>query len=80
MDAPAEIRSAADEDEGITITRRDYDDEVVIAIDFGADVEAALDVVGDTAIVVAGDRQFEFEIPPEATEVTTNDGILLIVK
>lgn len=78
MDAPAEIRSAADEDERITITRRDYGDEAVIAVDFGADVELALDVVGDTAIVVAGDRQLEFEVPPEASKVTTNDGILLI--
>jgi hypothetical protein len=29
-------------------------------------------------IVVAGDRQFEFEVPDEATEFTTNEGMLVI--
>lgn len=78
MEAPAQLRTAANEQEGISIARRRYDGETVIAIDFGPGVVATLDVVGDTAIVVAGDQQFEFEIPAEATEVTTNDGILLI--
>lgn len=79
MEAPAQLRSAADEEEEITIARRAYEDRDVIAIDFGPDVDATVDVVGDTAIVVAGDRQFEFEVPAEATEVTANDGILQIV-
>ena len=78
MEAPRQLRSAADERENITITRREYDDENVIAVDFGPGVEASVDVVGDTAIVVAGDQQFEFEIPAEATEVTANDGVLVI--
>lgn len=78
MEAPAPLRSAADEQEGIMIARRNYDGEDVIAIDFGPGVDAVLDIVGDTAIVVAGEQQYEFEIPAEATEVTTNDGILLI--
>ncbi len=62
----------------MTITQRNYDDETVLVVDFGQGVDAGLDIVGDTAIVVAGDRQFEFEVPPEATEITTNDGILEI--
>jgi hypothetical protein len=33
---------------------------------------------GELVVLVAGDQQFEFEIPAEATEITTNDGILLI--
>ncbi|WP_226011855.1 hypothetical protein [Halomicrobium salinisoli] len=78
MEAPAPLRSAADRDEDVTITQRDYGDESVLVVDFGRGVDADLDVVGDTAIVVAGDRQFEFEVPPEATEITTNDGILEI--
>ncbi len=78
MDAPTPLQSAADEQEDVTITRRDYEDEQVIAVDFGEGVEASLDVVGDLAIVVAGDRQFEFEVPPGATDVTVNDGMLLI--
>ena len=78
MKAPQPLRSAADKDGDITITRREYEDENVITVDFGPSVEATVDVVGDTAIVVAGDRQFEFEIPAEATDVTTNDGMLTI--
>lgn len=78
METPRQLRSAADERDDITITHRDYEDENVVAIDFGPGVTAELDIVGRTAIVVAGDRQLEFEIPEEATEVTTNDGILLI--
>lgn len=78
MEAPAQLRTAADRDEDITIGRRDYDDEHVIAIDFGPGVDASVDVLGDTAIVVAGDRQFEFEVPTEVERLTTNDGILLL--
>ena len=60
MEAPRELRSAADEDEGITIARREYEGENVIVVDFGPDVDATVDVVDGTAIVVAGNRQFEF--------------------
>lgn len=78
METPRSLETAADEREDITISRREYDGENVVAVDFGRGVEAKLDIVGDTAIVVVGDRQFEFEVPREATEVTTNDGMLLI--
>lgn len=78
MEAPGELRSAASNHDDVTITRRAYDRENVVAVDFGPGVDAVLDIVGDVAVVVAGDRQYEFEIPPEATEITTNDGILLI--
>ncbi|MFB6163622.1 MAG: hypothetical protein ABEJ31_00520 [Haloarculaceae archaeon] len=78
MEAPATLRSAADEQEEISITRRDYDDEDVLVVDFGPGVDAKLDQVGDTAIVIAGDEQFEFQVPEDASEVTTNDGMLII--
>lgn len=78
MEAPRQLRSAADQQDDVTITYRDYDDENVIVVDFGPGVEASLDVVGDTAIVVAGDRQFEFEVPEEATDISVNDGMLII--
>lgn len=78
MKAPRELRSAANERDEITIAHREYDGENVVAVDFGPGVDAAVDIVGETAIVVAGDRQFEFEVPEEATEITTNDGVLLI--
>ena len=79
MEAPRSLRSAANEQEDISITRREYEEEEnVIAVDFGPGVDASLDIVGETAIVVADDRQFEFEVPEMASEITTNDGILLI--
>lgn len=80
METPHQLRSAANEQDDVTITRREYEEENVITVDFGPGVEASVDVVGDTAIVVAGDRQFEFEIPEGATEVTTNDGMLIITE
>lgn len=78
MHTPRELRTAANEREDVAITRREEDGEDLVVIDFGPDVEASLDVVGDTAIVVAGDRQFEFEVPPDASEVAANDGMLVI--
>jgi len=50
----------------------------VVAVDFGTGVDAKVDVGGDAAIVLAGDREFEFEVLEAAIEVTTNDGILVI--
>lgn len=78
MEAPPPLESAANEQEDVTITRREYDDENVVVVDFGRGAEVALDVVGGTAIVVAGDRQFEFEMPEGATDVRTNHGMVVI--
>ncbi|WP_276301705.1 hypothetical protein [Halorussus lipolyticus] len=81
MKTPQPIRSAANEEDDLTIARREYDDEsVVVVVDFGRGVEAALDILGDTVIVVAGDRQFEFEVPDDDTEFTTNEGMLVITE
>lgn len=78
MEAPSQLRSAANEEEDITIAHREREGENVITVDFGPGVDASLDTVGETVIVVAGDRQFEFERPSEATEIATNDGMLII--
>lgn len=78
MDAPSALRSAADDRDDVAITRREYDDVTVVAVDFGAGVGTSLDVVDGTAIVVAGDRQFEFEVPEGASEMRTNGGMLVI--
>jgi len=78
MDAPGTLRSAAAADEDIATTRRDRADGTVIVVDFGEGPDAKLDVVGDTAIVVAGDRQFEFEVVPEMRDLSVNDGMLTI--
>ena len=80
MKTPRELRSEANEREDVTVTRHEYEDEdeLVIAVDFGPGATATHDVVGDTVIVVAGDSQVEFEIPSEASEVRTNNGVLTI--
>jgi hypothetical protein len=78
MEAPRQRRSAADEQEGVKITRRNYEGEDEVVVDFGPGVNAKVDVGGDAAIVLAGDREFEFEVLEAAIEVTTNDGILVI--
>jgi hypothetical protein len=77
MDAPHQLRTAAKGDD-VTLTQREYDETVELTVDFGADAHASVDVVGNTTIVVADDEQYEFEVPDEATEVTTNDGMLII--
>ncbi|WP_440008341.1 hypothetical protein [Halomicrococcus sp. SG-WS-1] len=56
MEVPYQLQSAADEQDDITITRPEYEEENVITVDFGPGVEASLDTVGETAIVVARDR------------------------
>jgi hypothetical protein len=57
----------------------DYDDGSVIAVDFGtAAAEISVDVVGSTAIIVADGEQFEFELPPEASDVSARNGVLTI--
>ncbi|SFS13074.1 hypothetical protein SAMN05216559_4192 [Halomicrobium zhouii] len=78
MDAPHQLRTAADEHDDVSITHREFEETAELTVDFGADAHASVDVVGDTAIVVADGEQYEFEVPEEATEVTTNDGMLII--
>lgn len=79
METPTELRDVAGAQDDVTITRRDYEGETVIAVDFGPVTdEPSLDVVGDTAIVVFDGRQLEFDVPPDAKEVTLNGGVLTI--
>ncbi len=78
MEAPQQLRTAAAEHDDVSITHREYDDASEVTIDFGPGADATLDVVGDTAIVVAGDQQYEFDVPAGASEITTNDGMLII--
>ncbi|MFC4540779.1 hypothetical protein ACFO5R_02405 [Halosolutus amylolyticus] len=64
---------------GAVVRTIEYDDVSVIAIDFGhAGDDLAVDVIGSTAIVVTGDEQFEFELPPEASDVSARNGVLTI--
>ena len=78
MEMPRELQAVADERPDAVIRRYDYDGKTVIAVDFGPGVHPSVDVVGDTAIIVVGDQQFEFELPADASDITVNDGILTI--
>lgn len=77
METPRELRTVDDRDEHVRT--RKYDDGSVIVADFGADAgDLSVDVVGETAIVVVGDRQVEFELPEGADEISVNNGVLTI--
>jgi len=78
MDTPNTLQSVV-ADETLRITRRDDEDGgTLTVVDFGERVTAHLDVVGDTVIVVADDRQFEFDISEEMTDLPVNGGMLRI--
>lgn len=66
-------------DSGQMVRQYEYDDETVLAIDFGG-VDASVDVVDGTVIVVADDEQYEFELPEHATDAHTfiKNGVLTI--
>ena len=77
METPHELRTVDDQDG--SVRTRTYDDGSVIVADFGADAgDLSVDVVGDTVIVVADDRQIEFELPEGADEISVNNGVLTI--
>ncbi|NKE34553.1 hypothetical protein GWG54_01735 [Natronococcus sp. JC468] len=79
METPPELKAAAGDDDAITITEREYDEEQVVAVDFGLESgQPTLDVVDGTAIVVVDGDQYEFDVPADATDVAVNDGILTI--
>jgi hypothetical protein len=65
------------EEEGIDARRFEYDDEVVLAADFGRSTDAAVDVVDGTVIVVAGDDQYDVEVGDDA-RAFINNGVLTI--
>ncbi|NHN48823.1 hypothetical protein G9464_14635 [Halostella sp. JP-L12] len=79
METPAELEDAAGEREEITITEREYDEESLVAVDFGpAGGTPTVDVIDGTAIVVVDGEQYEFEMPPGASDVAVNGGVLTI--
>lgn len=77
MNTPQELRDGSWR--GMTVRKREYDDETIILVDFGDDSsELSVDVVDDAAIVVMDGQQLEFEVPAAASEITVNNGILTI--
>lgn len=78
METPNELRSAANEQQDVAVSRYEYDGESLIAVDFGPADESVVDVVDGRAIVVVDDRQYEFDLPPEATDVELTNGVLTV--
>lgn len=77
VETPQELRTV-DRDDGL-VDRRDDDGSSVIIADFGvAFDDLTVDIVGTTAIIVAGDEQVEFELPEDADEISVNNGIVTI--
>jgi len=66
-------------DQDVVVRTFEYGDSSAIAVDFGSSVaDISVDVVGSTAIIVADGEQFEFELPPEASDVSARNGVLTI--
>lgn len=79
METPHELRRVGDADGGVMVRRYDYGGETVVAADLGrTGSEPSVDVVEETALVVVDGKQFEFEVPDEADDVTVNGGVLTI--
>ncbi|MGQ3413961.1 DUF7127 family protein [Natrinema sp. LN54] len=79
METPPELQNVAGDEDDVTISNREYEDESIIAVDFGPTGEKpTVDIVDETAIVTVGETQFEFDVPADASDVTVNDGILTI--
>lgn len=77
MRVPKQLRDGHTED---AVVRQIEDDGgSTIMVDFGPDAaDMSIDVVDETVIVVTNDRQFEFDLPAGANEVTVNNGVLTI--
>ncbi|ADB62630.1 hypothetical protein Htur_3768 [Haloterrigena turkmenica DSM 5511] len=79
MKVPNSLKNVERDD--AVIRTFEYDDGSVIAVDFGnAAADLEMDVLGSTAIIVADGEQFEFELPPEASDVSAKNGVLTITE
>ena len=67
-------------DHGVEVTRREYDDRVVLAADFGPTGDATVDVVGETVIVATPDDEFDVEVEGDAQAFMKNGVLTIEVK
>ena len=67
-------------DEQGPVSRMEYaDGSTVLAADIGPGRDASVDVVGDTAIVVVGDEQYDFELPEGShAQAFMKNGVLTV--
>ena len=64
-------------DDEVAVRRYEYDDGAVLAADFGPAGEAAVDVLGDTVIVVIDGEQHELDVEGDANAFISN-GVLTV--
>ncbi|ELY55128.1 DUF7127 family protein [Natronolimnohabitans innermongolicus] len=77
MKVPSSLKNVDRDD--VVVRTFDYDDGSVIAVDFGnSAADISMDILGSTAIILADGEQYEFDLPPEASDVTARNGILTI--
>lgn len=61
------------------LRRQDYETETLFVADLGTEIgDATVDLVEKTAIVVAGENQYEFAVPESVRAATINNGVLTI--
>ena len=61
----------------VAVRRYEYDDGAVLAADFSPASEAAVDVLGDTVIVVIDGEQHELDVEGDANAFISN-GVLTV--
>ena len=61
----------------VAVRRYEYDDGAVLAADFGPAGEAAVDVLGDTVIVVIDGEQHKLDVEGDANAFISN-GVLTV--
>lgn len=59
------------------VRRYEYDENELLVADFGA-VEGSVEVVGETAIVVVDDDQYDFDVPDGTSRAIMNNGVVTI--
>jgi hypothetical protein len=66
-------------EEGIVARRFEDEDGLVLVADFGRSTDAAVDVVDETVIVVAGDDHHEFDVGADARAFMNNSVLTIEV-
>lgn len=60
------------------VSRYEYEDAVVFAVDLGVAEDAHVDVVDGTVMVVVGDQQYDFEVPEGDAEAFIKNGVVTV--
>lgn len=64
-------------EQGFESRRFEYGDRTEYVVDFGAGVDATVELVDGTAIVVVGGEQYDLDVPGDA-QVFMSNGVLTI--